>query len=246
VSAARPPFEAVLIVSERNEPGGLLCLCLEAPEDETEKSEYLKRMGVTVGSVDAIWFILYVLRLDDGRWQIVHGGAMGRMTNRLSSFNVVPPEAVAGVQAQLRNAVSPAYTPFIPQHVTCADMSGIHSVVALFSLLTSRQIEARPVTPDPALAKARAKKGQPPGCTYRVLWVDTSKAKHVPVELTGVVPMSRLMQAMHWQAGHWKTYTDDGKLFGKWTGTYLWGSGIRGSDASRWIEKDYHIRKKAS
>lgn len=45
--------------------------------------------------------------------------------------------------------------------------------------------------------------------------------------------------AFHICRGHFKTYTQDAPLFGKFTGTYWWESTIRGSADVGVIEKDY-------
>lgn len=47
--------------------------------------------------------------------------------------------------------------------------------------------------------------------------------------------------AFHIYRGHFKTYTEAAPLFGKFTGTYWWESGIRGNLETGIIDKDYEL-----
>lgn len=47
--------------------------------------------------------------------------------------------------------------------------------------------------------------------------------------------------AFHIYRGHFKTYTEAAPLFGKFTGTYWWESGIRGGLETGIIDKDYEL-----
>jgi hypothetical protein len=46
---------------------------------------------------------------------------------------------------------------------------------------------------------------------------------------------------LHIMRGHFKTYSDDAPLFGKFTGTYYWGASVRGNADKGTIKKDYEV-----
>ena len=47
--------------------------------------------------------------------------------------------------------------------------------------------------------------------------------------------------SFHFARGHFKTYTEDAPLFGKYTGTYWWEAHARGAKSSGEITKDYKV-----
>lgn len=52
---------------------------------------------------------------------------------------------------------------------------------------------------------------------------------------------SQSLKAAHIKRGHFKTFTDDAPLFGKWTGTYWWDSHVAGSKAKGTVDKHYRM-----
>lgn len=49
---------------------------------------------------------------------------------------------------------------------------------------------------------------------------------------------------VHFCRGHFKTYTEDSALFGKYVGTYWWANHVRGTPAEGMVVKDYKVKKK--
>lgn len=49
-------------------------------------------------------------------------------------------------------------------------------------------------------------------------------------------------KGIHWSMGHFKTYTSDAPLFGKYTGRWWWTSRIKGKDEARATRKDYVVK----
>jgi hypothetical protein len=47
---------------------------------------------------------------------------------------------------------------------------------------------------------------------------------------------------LHICRGHFKTFTEEARLFGKYTGTYWWPAHVRGSVDEGVVEKDYRVR----
>lgn len=107
---------------------------------------------------------------------------------------------------------------------------------AAFSFLNCRNVEQVPVDVPQELNRARQRRGKPPllkvyTLVVRPLRLDRRKreSKHGP-------PV-----AIHWVRGHFKRYTEERKLFGKFTGTYWWQHHVAGK-AQRFIIKDYAVR----
>lgn len=89
-----------------------------------------------------------------------------------------------------------------------------------------------------AVRRRRERTGKPPQIRYRVLQVDEGRPR----------PRRRVINdgqtaptALHVCRGHFKTYTDEGPLFGKLTGTYWWSDQLRGDIAAGAVVKDYKI-----
>ncbi len=47
--------------------------------------------------------------------------------------------------------------------------------------------------------------------------------------------------SIHMCRGHFKTYTEDAPLMGKFVGTYYWGAFMRGRDKDKFVDKDYEL-----
>ena len=54
-----------------------------------------------------------------------------------------------------------------------------------------------------------------------------------------------LKKALHICRGHFKTFTPEGKLFGRYTGTYWWEAHVRGAQEHGIALKDYQVNQPA-
>ena len=90
----------------------------------------------------------------------------------------------------------------------------------------------------PKLQKKRIKKGKIPQETYRILDIDglQKQAKSESTKERG-----ELQTALHICRGHFKTYSKEKPLMGKFTGTYWWPMHKRGSAEYGTVHKDYKI-----
>ena len=114
-----------------------------------------------------------------------------------------------------------------------AQVHMIRTVLATFALMNCRNIVQEAVEHSPALQKSRARAGKLPLYRYHVL------------KVRGLTNRSHgngkgEAQAIHWVRGHFKRYTEEKPLFGKFTGTYWWQHHLAGQ-ADRVVEKSYEV-----
>ena len=77
--------------------------------------------------------------------------------------------------------------------------------------------------PSPKLQKKRKKKGKPPKNEFSIIKVARVTKKYTKSDI-----MDTSKMPMHLMRGHFKTYTEEAPLFGKYTGTWWWAQQIRG------------------
>ena len=111
----------------------------------------------------------------------------------------------------------------------------------LLGFLNAKNIVTKCVMPRPRINKKRQKHGQDPIDKYYILEV----CKGAPTQkYQGEVPWdykSPENVAFHICRGHFKTYTEDSPLFGKYAGTFWWQPQARGKVENGTITKDYAV-----
>lgn len=105
--------------------------------------------------------------------------------------------------------------------------------------LHCKNVTTEVVTPDPALVKRRRERGRPPLCRYTTVQVHAFGNRAAPRATSG---QRDTLQGHHIVRGHFKHYTPDKKLFGKFVGTYWWAMHAAGSKDAGRILKDYVIK----
>lgn len=83
------------------------------------------------------------------------------------------------------------------------------------------------------------KKPKPPYVQYKILEIQPMKQK---TQTRGKPAMEKKEERLHTVRGHFKTFTPEHPLFGKYAGTYWWGDCIKGNAEFGLTEKDYHIK----
>lgn len=99
------------------------------------------------------------------------------------------------------------------------------------------------VVPPDRLNRARVKRKSEPLLEYRVLEIAPGKVRNKDA---GEVPWgyrSPDERAFHLCRGHFKTYTAERPLFGKYTGTFWWQAQARGSKEHGEVVKDYAVKE---
>ena len=122
-------------------------------------------------------------------------------------------------------------------------LNAVHTqylVVAALALLNCRNVVAEPIDPPPALARARARRGQLPLFRYHVLKVRPFAPR--PVRAAGgAVHAGEDLVAIHWVRGHFKHYTAARPLLGRHTGAWWWQPHLAGR-APRVVTKSYDVQ----
>lgn len=107
------------------------------------------------------------------------------------------------------------------------------------SMLHCKNIEIVENVP-PAKLSQRAKKdyGVPLHITKTLAVRPTKRVSENP----GKLDSPRSLAAQHIVRGHFKEFTDEAPLFGKWTGMYWWEPAVRGKAERGKVEKQYKVK----
>jgi len=113
------------------------------------------------------------------------------------------------------------------------------SILDVFLMLINCQnITYETKNPPEKLNKKRREKSREEMVSYHVLNIaPTSPKKQTKNGATGAGEQRRV----HLCRGHFKTYTEDAPLFGRFTGRFWWQHQVRGQDKSGIVHKDYHV-----
>ena len=109
-------------------------------------------------------------------------------------------------------------------------------------VLNCQNIVTKDVVPPEKLNRKRIRNGKLPLYTYKILEVVKGKPKS---KNAGSVPWDYQSPAsvrFHLCRGHFKTFTPDKPLFGKYSGTFWWNPQSRGNKEVGEIEKDYEVK----
>ena len=123
------------------------------------------------------------------------------------------------------------------------DQRDLHALNAAILLLNCKNIETVTNLPPTKLNKKRRKKGRQEIFEYKTLRLVLPGEKNgrkdpdgysAGVDPSGTVPV-------HLCRGHFKQYTKEAPLFGKYTGLYWWQPHVRGSKERGVVVKDYSV-----
>ena len=114
-------------------------------------------------------------------------------------------------------------------------------VLALFtiSLLHSRNVVAPETIPDRKLDQKHVRKTGKHLTKYKVLRLELLKQL---LDREGQANTKGLEHAIHMCRGHFKRFTDDSPLFGRFTGQWWWSAHRRGNSELGEVVKDYEVR----
>lgn len=118
-------------------------------------------------------------------------------------------------------------------------MSATCSAITLFyqtlKVLSCKNIETIDNPPPDKLNKKRIKSGKQPIFTYKTLVIKPTGKQQASI------PRHLWENRIHLCRGHFKTYTEDAPLFGKFTGRYWWQPSVRGRNKDGVVMKDYKV-----
>jgi hypothetical protein len=106
------------------------------------------------------------------------------------------------------------------------------------SFLHCKNVSLTPVAPDARLNRERGRHGMKPFVRFHT--IDIEPMKKV-LRGEGGSETNGLKKALHICRGHFATYTDDKKLFGRVTGTFWKPSHVRGSIKEGVVVSDYRV-----
>lgn len=104
-------------------------------------------------------------------------------------------------------------------------------------LLNCRNIITENIDPPNRINKKRKKRGKQPLFTYKTLIIDNGRHKK-----NGIENKTDITNRIHLCRGHFKEYTQENKLFGKYMGRYWWQPHVRGGNKDGIVVKDYKLK----
>lgn len=135
------------------------------------------------------------------------------------------------VEANLPMESRAAFSHCIMEHMGVCQMA--------LGLINCRNIHTVDVVPPPKLAKKHKKKRKTNHdlVVYKVLQIGPTSAPAAENKPTKTGDQLR----MHIARGHYKTYTEDKPLFGRYTGTFWWEAQFRGNKKKGLVNKNYQV-----
>ena len=118
--------------------------------------------------------------------------------------------------------------------IDAADLSQFNSFL---KLLSCKNIEPIDNEPPAKLNKSRVKKGKQPLCTYKTLVIKPTSKRQQSLEAQGLWE-----NRIHLCRGHFKEFSIEKPLFGKYSGRYWWQPAVRGRNREGVVMKDYDVR----
>ena len=114
--------------------------------------------------------------------------------------------------------------------------------LGLIDILNCQNVITKDVLPPEKLNRKRIRNGKLPLYSYKILEVVKGKPRS---KNAGSVPWDYKSPAnvrFHLCRGHFKTFTQDKPLFGKYSGTFWWNPQSRGNKELGEVEKDYEVK----
>jgi hypothetical protein len=108
------------------------------------------------------------------------------------------------------------------------------------TFLNCKNVTTQRVEPPAPLNRKAIKETGRPLVRYHVL--DVRPMRKV-LETEGEVASKGPRHALHICRGHFKTFTDEAPLFGRYTGTYYWEEHVRGTPVKGVVVKDYNVQQ---
>lgn len=110
-------------------------------------------------------------------------------------------------------------------------------VATTFALMNCKNVTMSDNAPSRQQRRQAQRSGRAMPYTIRTLLITPGESRHARTKSADTgQPI-----ALHWVRGHFKHYTEENKLFGKYTGTYWWSPHIAGDKAAGLVVKDYKV-----
>lgn len=106
-------------------------------------------------------------------------------------------------------------------------------------IINCKNVGTEDVEPATKINKSRAKKKKPPLVSYKILTVNVPSRRTSDGNASSSHGQT---QRVHLRRGHYKTFSEEKPLFGKYTGTYWWQPSVRGSKKNGLVTKEYSLK----
>ena len=192
--------------------------------------ENLTNVGFYIEQREGMWCCFNFMKID-GKWRT--GSCIFKFNPKtldgkisVESFTQYFDNAISAADEEIKTALTIILRIYL----------GIIVVSCLF--LSCKNVFLEKINPPQKLNKARLKRGKSVGYSYHVLKVRTINKDGK--EVSGV---SGEHNKIHYCRSHFKFYTKEKPLFGKYVGTWLWQSHLRGQNKNGFADKDYIVGK---
>lgn len=241
----RPPFQDMVIASERREQGVLLVLGRD-PKNlkticDTDLEEIVPEWGAVIALValdpreEVICVVAHHVYAYRGNlFEPKTGPWAQKLTARVNAALNDQRDNPSYV-TNLENVLTELWT-----HEEQGHSIDVGNMVTCFStvcaLMSCKNVMTEEHRPPEKLQRRRRARGNLPLVSWHVLKVGFRGSRGQPRPGTGrLEPL-----ALHWVRGHFKTFTEERPLLGRAVGTYWWSSHLAGR-ADRVVLKDYEL-----
>jgi len=235
-----PPFETMLIEGRSAKTGISYLTQLEILEPERARSFIKSQRPGSIKIPDiAKW--VYAIRcfVDKGK---------GMQSIPGSTFVSVDEHGKSLSRESFDTIILPIDVPYLRQmQMSREDISVITGNIVSFtfyviSLMNCKNVE-KVETWFPRAEQRRLKKaiGGQPKNSYYILQVKRSKRQQAAIDTQLGEKLDEAQRRQHIVRGHFKVYTEESPLFGKYIGMWYWEPALRGNAALGVIDKDYEV-----
>jgi hypothetical protein len=119
------------------------------------------------------------------------------------------------------------------------DMEAVYANFAM-TFINSRNIKTADVLPNEKINRKRIRQGREPNEVYKIIEIDALKKQSKQEAKEN--DESEYKRALHICRGHFRTYTEENKLFGKFTGKVWIPMHERGDADNGKVHKDYTVK----
>lgn len=115
--------------------------------------------------------------------------------------------------------------------------------LTLIDILNCHNVVTKDVVPPEKLNRKRIRNGKLPLYSYKILEVVKGKPKTKNAGSVSWDYKSSEAVRFHLCRGHFKTFTEERPLFGKYSGTFWWNPQSRGDRSKGVVEKEYSVKQ---
>jgi hypothetical protein len=253
----RPPFNDLIICSEKAEAGCMLVLTQGAMPPGFIASIITSQERAQLAARASWQAIVALVALDeqDSLPFCVLGHHLFSVDGSIYGAQGTQHKITAYISQLLRNPGSDDLLPHTklwanqlaemwqenPKHHNLDIGNSLAAFSTTCALMCCKNIVQAKETPHSDLQKARRKRGRLPLVSYHVLKVRSISARNTSPRASRGNAGEPL--AVHWVRGHFKHYTESAPLLGRAVGTFWWSPHLAGRDASRVVHKDYEVEE---